>query len=254
MNATSALSQLGRVLALVLVFTGSHVFAQSPIVQTQSFSNAGPGTTPYTFNKFDSSLGTLTGVTIELSGISTAGSATIYNTSGYPVIFGGSGGPGYNEDLTGGFTNTFVATSSTSGSDSMTVVVTSNTQTQLSVPPGTSPTYAGNNFTTGTLNGTQSPSPADFSAGDLANYIGSGTGTITISLNSSTTVIASGNAGSNQVYVAGNASALASGNVNLIYSYTPVPEPSKTAAAMIGFTLVILVGRKYFKGRSLAFA
>jgi len=233
-------------MALALVLTGTHAFAQSPIIQTQSFSNAGPGSNPYTFNSFNSSLGTLTGVTIELSSISTAGTATVYNISNLPIPLG-SGGPGYAEDLTGGFSNTFTATSSTSGSDQFSVVVTSNTQTQLNVA-------AGSNFTTGTLNGTQVPNPSDFSAPDIANYVGSGTATITITLNASTTVIASGFAGSNQVYVAGNASALAAGNVSLIYTYTPVPEPSKTAAAMIGFTLVILLGRKYFKGRTLALA
>ena len=239
MKAFSPLLRLSQVMAVAVFFLGGHAWGQTLITQTQTFTNASPGNIPYTFSAFNTSLGTLTGVTIELSSITTTGSTTVYNTSNLPPPFG-SGTAGYSEDLTGGFSNTFIATSSTSASDKVTVVVTSNTQTQLGVA-------AGGNFTTGTLNGTQTPSPTDFSAADLANYLSSAGSTVTITLNASTSQNVSANAGTNTAYVAGNASAVASGNVTLIYTYTPVPEPSKTTACMIGLGLCLLVGRNYFK-------
>jgi hypothetical protein len=50
-----------------------------PIIQTQNFSNVGPGLgSTLTWNKFDSDLGTLTGITFEATGV-LSGSYTIDN-------------------------------------------------------------------------------------------------------------------------------------------------------------------------------
>jgi hypothetical protein len=253
MNATSALSRLAQIVAAALIFTGSHAFGQATITQTQSFSGQGIGNIIDTFAAFDTSQGTLTGVTIELSNITSTGNASVSNITAFPPQFGGTGGTGYNEDLTGGFSNTFTATSSTSASDVVTVTITSNTQTQLAVPPGTSPDFDGNTFVTGTLTATQSPTVKDGSVSDLANYLSSNGASVTITLDASTTANASANAGTNKALFNAEAEALANGDVTLIYTYTPVPEPSKTAACMIGLTLCLLVGRNYFKGNGNGF-
>lgn len=241
MSAFSSISRLSLCLVIALGVMNSTALGQSIITQTASFSNAATGDQTFNFNQFDPSLGTLTGVTIQMMGITSTGSAIVVNTSSYDFPIG-AGAPGYNENLTGGFTNTFTATSSTSGADTVSVSVISNTQTQNNVT-------AGGSFTTSALSGTQSPNPQNFAVSDIANYIGTGSGTITITLNAVTQANVSATAGTNTAFVGGNASALASGTVNLIYTYTPVPEPSQTAGCMILFALCLLAGRHYFKGR-----
>jgi len=247
MNAISAFSRTASLLAVILTFAGSPVSGQvitttgpGVITQTLSFTDQGPGTPTYDFNLFDSNLGTLNSVTIELVNITSTGTAVVTNVSNT------FNPPGYTENLTGGFTNTYTATSSTSGADTVSVAITSSTVSGTNIA-------AGSNINTGTLSASQTPNPVTTVVGDKANYIGSGTGTIVITLASTTGANVSGNAGSNTFYALGTAQATASGSLVLIYNYTPVPEP-KTTAAMIGLALCILVGRKYFKGRGLRLA
>jgi hypothetical protein len=52
-----------------------------PIIQTQNFSNVGSTASSLTWNKFDSNLGTLTGITLEATGV-LSGS---YNVENYDV-------------------------------------------------------------------------------------------------------------------------------------------------------------------------
>jgi len=247
MNAISGFSRAAQIFAAIIIFTGLHAQGQSVITttspgvitQTLSFSNQGPGAPVYNFNLFDSNQGTLNSVTIELVNITSTGSAVVTNTSNQPAPFG-NGPPGYDENIVGGFTNTYSATSSTSGADTATVAITSATTGTV--------VKAGDALNTGLVSASQSPNPVTNVVSDKANYIGTGTGTITITLNSTTGANVSGNAGTNTFYVFGTAQATASGSLVLIYNYTPVPEP-KTTAAMIGLALCILLGRNYFKGR-----
>jgi hypothetical protein len=259
MNATSALTRAATLVAAALIFTGSHALGQSVILsdpgtgietQTLSFTNQGPGSPVYDFNLFNSAEGTLNSVTIELVNITSTGSATVYNTSASAPPFGTGNGVGYSETLTGGFSNTYAATSSTSASDVATTVITSSTVTGTNIAATGSVT----SINTGILSANQSPNPVTTVVSDKGNYIGTGTGTITITLASTTGANVSGNAGSNTFYALGSAAATASGSLILIYNYTPVPEPRTTAAAMIGLALCLLVGRKFFKGRSLRVA
>ena len=265
MNATSALPRLGQLLAAALILTGSHAFGQvvTTIVgdtetQTYTFTNQGPATIPITFSTLDTSLGaSIETVTLQFTGISASGNATVTNLTDNVALGGVPGG--YLEDLTGGFTNTYIAKSSIAPTtDQVSTSIISNTQTYTGTPPG-SGTSAEQNFTTGTLIATQTTDPQNTVIADTTNYEANGPTTLTITLRAGTTVNASGdttNYGGQTAIVGGSATALADGTLNLIYTFsgTPVPEPSKTAAIMIGFALCILVGRKYFKGRSLSVA
>jgi hypothetical protein len=161
----------------------------------------------------------------------------VYNTSNTDPP-NGTGGAGYVEDLTGAFANTYKAISSR-GSDEVTAYVQSNSQAQLGVP-------AGSSFTTGILTGTQSPNSQDYVVNDPVNYLSSAGATVTIYFDDETFVSATANAGSNKGFAAANASTFSSGDITLIYTYTAVPEPSETAAYLIGFALCLLMGRRYF--------
>ena len=118
--------------------------------------------------------------------------------------------------------------------------------------PSNPPTTQGNGYiaTSSTppgnfVNATSTPTdgtPATITT-NLVDYTGAST-TVHLTVN-----------GSNQLALTdtGNFASTVSdtlyGNVTLYYTYTPVPEPSKTAAIFIGFGLCLLVGRKYFQGR-----
>ena len=231
MNATFSLPRMGQVLALALALTGSHAFAQSTITQTGNFSNlTDPVNQAVVFNQFNPALGTLTSVTINLTNVFVTGTASVTNQ--------------------GVAAHTYLI--SLSGDYLITDSLGNNVEVLLTTPTYNSGSLAPNNtFTTPSETNTTAGSGTDVITGatNLAPYIGLGTTGTNINLTSSNGVTVTGSAPYNTLE-----SSVGSGSYSLVYTYTPVPEPSKTAAFMIGFALCVLVGRNYFKGRELSLA
>jgi hypothetical protein len=252
MNATSAKSRLGQVLALALVLTGSHAFADSQLDFFYNFTGvSGNGSVSTPVTAFDSTLGTLTGVEIEIVSPVLNGTAQGTNTGNGPenitVNLGGS---------------VFVDTSGTG-----IIPGTNDATTGFNIVDNTFPPHGGTNIAVGGMTGdfTYLNTPGTVIAGNPAATITSPpdslTGYTTTESSSFTVTVTGSNiqvtggatsvSGTSTVGVNLAGSASVSGTIEVIYTYTPAPEPSKTAACMIGFALCVLVGRNYFKGRGL---
>jgi hypothetical protein len=250
MNATSAISRLGQLVVLSLVLTGSHAFGQT-ITQTGSFVNYTGATGPVNFNfaSFNTSLGTLNSVTVELFGVALTGTGQGTNTN----VLGGD-----NELIKVNVVGEVTVASTTDPALTpidLNVEDTANNKANLVAPGGSTPLYQyGPGVPTGVTvsSGTTAPT-------SLTPYE-SGTGpTVTLVVTPSGVGVQGSafNQGSAPVANASFTGEVSvSGTLELIYNYTPtpVPEPSKTAACMIGFALCVLVGRNYFKGRGFRLA
>ena len=244
MNASSAKSRIGQVLALVLVLTGSQAFGQT-VTQTMSFSGLGgsSSTVPFNFLSFNSALGTLTSVEVILENVALSGSATGTNNSNVGLPGGDTNGP---EDLYINLTGRLQVTSSGGVNVNLNATDTDdNVATEIAVG-ASSPTYLYSGVPS-------SPSTMNQTTTTTAGYVGNGSTTITVNVRPSAfgatgTAVASADSTANFVSGSFSGGATGSGTLVLIYNYTPVPEPTKTAAIMIGFALCVLVGRNYYKG------
>jgi len=247
MNVASALSRLSQLVVLALVLTGSHAFGQATLTQMQSFTDVS-GTTPipFSFATFDPSQGTLNSVTIELINVSLTGTAQGTNDL-----------PSDTEDILVNLTGNIKvsAASGTSNPNLNLTVIDNQGNEDLVVAPGAStPVY--NYSNSSTLNTQGAPSSTVTA---VTPYIDNGSANITVTVTPNhigVTGSAFDNSTGNAATATFTGSATVSGTLEVIYNYTaaPVPEPSKTAACMIGFALCVLVGRNYFKSRALRLA
>jgi len=216
----------GLLFVLTILFNSSLAFGQSTITQVGSFSNVpDPADQTLSFNKFDPSLGTLTSVEIDLTNVFVTGTASVTNNSG--------GNSKYTISLTGDYAIT------DSLSNQASVVLTTPSQST------TGNLKDGNTFTTITeTNATAGSGSVIFSnPASLALYIGTGTTGSTVVLSSANSVDVTFGASPYSTLPISTGS----GSYDLIYTYTPVPEPSKTAAMMIGFAMCLFLGRAFHR-------
>lgn len=203
-----------------VIGSSSGTQAASVTYQSTTFT----GVTPYTQNlsvtKFDTSLGTLTGISITVSSQASAAIGVI-NTGGNDAAF-----------------------TNASASSQVTVSTTVGTTTSVDVTASTGNVsgIAAANATTnisGPLGALVTSGAAIISAADFGNYEGSGSGTVDLKVDAGIgTYTGSGVSG----LFFGGSTTVAS-YVSVTYEYTPaaaVPEP--TSSAMFGIGVVLAVG------------
>ena len=258
MNVNTALPRLGQFLAVALILTGTHAFGQTnTATQTQAVSFSGTnGTQGVNFTGFDTSLGSLQSVTINLTNVEVNGYGTLTaNTTGQSVTSAYLFSQFKLKDITNATAVTVNVTTADAGAGQ---TVNNGDTYFVGGTPGSG--QVGNGYIqTGTtppgnfVNASSAPAttgtPDTIATTNAGPYAGAST-TVTLNLagiNSLSSITSGGfNTAVNDI---------TTGDVTLFYTYTAaVPEPSKTAACMIGFALCVLVGRNYFKGRRFALA
>jgi hypothetical protein len=247
MNATSYMARLAAVLALSLILPGTHALGQVMIDSgsgVQTFTNLGGTSTadPISFDSFNSSLGTLDSVEIVLSNVTLSGSAFGTNTSNVGLPNGDTNGP---EDIYLNLVGTLTVTASGGVNSALHAEDTSdNFQTEVAVGASTT-TFTYTNIAS-------LPSGISPTTSTTAGYLGNGVTQITVDVTPSHfgvsgQAFASADSNANYISANYNGGATADGDVQVYYTYTAVPEPSHTAALLIGFALCLLGGRKYFR-------
>ncbi len=243
MTYLPAFLRFGALVVLGFILCGSPAPAQPLITQEQSFSNAS-GTSPisFSFNTFDTSTGnTLDYVEVSLTDLTFSGSAQGINE--------GSVNEAIYVNLEDG-----LAVTAPSGINNSFSIMDSKDYGELDVAPGATAgpfSYTQNpaNITSGFPNKTLSSMSSD-----LSPYTTADGESVTVTVTPSGIVVSGYGVNSSDgtmgtaPLVSGSGSI--DGNVSLIYTYaTPVPEPSESAAWMIGFSLCILGGRTFLKRR-----
>ncbi len=220
----------GSLLALALAALLSAPLSADTLTYMSTFSGlSDSGTIPVNLSQFNPSLGTLTEVTLELSNVYVVGTASVQNTTGDYQD--------YSISLAGQY-----KISDTSG-NRITIALTTPTYTTIGNPSYPLGLPNGATFTTPSeTNSTPGGGLVNITDGSISAYIGTGTTATLVSLKSSNGVTVSGPSPYNT-----NSSSLGSGTYEIIYTYTAVPEPAQTAAWMIAFAGLVLVGRKYFR-------
>ncbi len=190
----------------------------------------GPSSTPFstlvTFNTFDTSLGTLTSVTVTVTETGT---------------------------VTSSVTNIGTAASSfTNASSTGTVTVTgpdgTTTSTSLSTTPASGP-IAGSSGSVlvGTTTGTASPATISVPTADFSSYE-TPPASLTYTITAAGTVTSTGTSPSGDVFFGGGATV--SGNVEVVYNYTStVPEPASFAMLALGMGGIFAVRRFFHQTR-----
>ncbi len=211
-------------LALAATLTG--VGSAATIVQTNNYSFVPTNSAPLTFNKFDTSLGTLTAITIQTNVAKSGGSLFVDNESGT----GASGTISQSVTVSLASSSVFLFDAAfqtigtnLSASSSYVATVGADDGDGLGVQ-STGPDYDGTSFgTTATTSQTK-----DVNTGFFGAY--SGTGTYVIDVN--------GSQGFNTSAIGGAAVAIdpatAFGSVVITYTYTAIPEPSSMLLGGIG--------------------
>lgn len=222
-----------NILASALVVGGLALSSlASAATVTTSFS-LGPTTTELTdanatgvFNQFNSSLGTLTGVTIDLTGLSVSTTSLTNNASGSQT-FKYTSSLDWNFDIFSGSGNLYYGFT--------TILATTGNNTAYLKTAGTNVTLASH----GTLNLGTRTETYDYSTNDtaltgvtLSDFIG--TGTLGIGCTTSTGSLFQGGGGNI------NATQTTTGSCSglITYTYTegsPVPEPASLIIMGIGF-------------------
>lgn len=227
-------------LALTLSTAFAGLSSAATIVQTESFSFVPNGSRTLTFNSFDSTLGTLTGVTVSVEMTKSGGRFEVDNdsdTSGVidlthsvigqltssDVSLRKSGGGVVFVGQTGSVTATNSLTGQTVGvssGDSTTAFnATGNSDYVLFEPTDTSASDSGSIRTS-----------------DIADYIKAGPSTFNIQFGATQTVSANGLSGLQQAFTV----ASVSGNVTVTYNYiAAVPEPASSLLGGIGCLLIL---------------
>jgi hypothetical protein len=205
--------------ALVLaVMAVAQSASAGTITQTVSYTGGSPPFTDVlTFNKFNTALGTLTSVSIELSETSTL-SSSVFNSTSSAVSFSNA---------------TTSATVTATGPDS-----TTSTATVTSDP------FAGTATPNGFTNGpsTTATATATSFAASLAPYEGAGTGTFTVSTSAAALAYTGDAAVAGALFFGGPATA--SGSVTIIYTYTSaIPEPASLGMVALGLGGIFAVRR-----------
>lgn len=207
-------------LAIATVIGGSTGTQAASVTYTSSTFT---GVTPYTENlavtKFDTTLGTLTGISITVSSQASADIGVINNTS---------------NDLQ--FTDAFA-------SSKVTVSTTVGTTTSVEVAASTdsvSGTATANSTTNviGPLGPVVTSAAAIIAAADFGNYQGVGVGTVDLKVDAG--VGNYGGSGPTGLFFGG--STTVASYVTITYEYTPAAVPEPTSSAMFGIGIVLAVG------------
>lgn len=209
------------------------VCSAATIVQTQNFSFVPAGTAPLTFNQFDTSLGTLTSITITTNVVKTGGSLFVDNESATAA----SGN--INQSVTINLTSSVGLVDSTFSPIGTGVTATSTYAASVGGDDGdgpsvqtTGPDYDGTSF--GPVSTSQTK---DVNTAAFGGYQGVGTYVIN----------AGGVQGFDTSAIGGAAVAIdpatVSGDVTITYTYT-VPEPSSALLGGIG-CLALLRRRRH---------
>jgi len=210
-------------LSLLVALSSLQIASAASYTNYSSIAVAGASYSGYNVAKFDTALGTLTGVQVtvpisELQGSvtvtnPTVGTVSVNNFDSTYYVYGSSGSLGYTGQVIGiGFTG--VATSP----DWNTTTIAGSASQPFSIT-------AGQSYTVGaeTIAGTY------FSA-----YQGSGNVTFELKNNFSVTTTGAS-------YTVDTSAAGANSQVAVTYTYTPIPEP---AAALLGSIGMILLFRR----------
>jgi hypothetical protein len=204
---------------------------------TDTFSWVGSGSDTLVLSQFDSSLGTLTGVTITFYVDKTGGLAQADNDSDVEgsISFTQSVSAIFETDDVSLVTTDLTAVDTSLSADSisgeLTLEATTGDSTD-SFDKTDDVDYVEWDPTDASDSSSASISEAAWEAGDTG-YIGTGNFSITVSGTQSTTTNGLGGVQSAQVVSS------VSGYASVTYEYTPVPEPS-TYAAFIGFAALAL--------------
>jgi len=222
-----------NILASALVVGGLALSSlASAATVTTSFS-LGPTTTELNngnstgiFNQFNSSLGTLTGVTIDLTGLSVS-TTSLHNNASGSQTFKYTSTLDWSFDIFAGSGNIYDAFT--------TVLATTGNNTAYLKTVGTNVTLAaGANLNLGTRTETYDYSTNDtlLTGVTLSDFIG--TGTLGIGCNTATTSSFTGGGGN----ILANQTTTGSCSGLITYTYTegsPVPEPASLIIMGIGF-------------------
>ncbi len=217
-----------------------------------SFSGTTESTT-VSFTGFNTALGTLTGVVIDLTNVQVSGYATLTANTGGQTISSAYLYSNFSLNDVSDSQQVSVTVQTTSYASPGSPTSVSSGQTYFvggGTPASPGNGYVGNSATppSGFVNATsptQNGTPATVTT-NLSSYEGSGT-TVLLDL-SGYNVLSSITSGGFNTSVDDTTVA----DVTLYYTYTPVPEPSQSAMGMIAFGLVLLVGRHYFKSRGFS--
>jgi hypothetical protein len=227
------LIHIGLVLAVMLVLAQGNAFAQSELLAPISFTigpdNNGAGaSTPISFASFNTALGTLNEVDLNYTNVQITGSDQITNNSATARNFTVQLSAFYTlTDSQGSFVTDQFQTSPQSQSINAGATFTFNETSgaPITLPPvvissGLSAFFGNGSNITVTLGDTD---PADLSGAHDTSW------TVSTSANHTDVLTSTG-----------------TGTLQVTYIYT-VPEPSQTAAWMLGFGLVLLIGRSFLK-------
>lgn len=214
---------------LTLAASLAGICSGATIVQSQNFSFVPDGTSPLTFNQFDTSLGTLTSITITTNVTKTGGSLFVDNESATPAS--GNISQSVTINLTSSTVGLVDAGFSPIGTG---VAATSTYAANVGADDGdgpgvqtTGPDYDGTNF--GPISNSQTK---NVNTAAFGGYQGSGTYGID----------AGGVQGFNTSAIGGAAVAIdpatVSGDVTITYTYA-VPEPTSALLGAVGFLALL---------------
>lgn len=220
-------------LALSTALTGFSTAAT--IVQTQNFSFVPTNNTLLTFNKFDTSLGTLTSITISTNVTKSGGSLFVDNDSGTTAT--GSISQSVTINLTSGSVTLTDGALSPIG-----VNITAQTDFAVSLAAddgdGAGYTVGGADFGGTNFESTSTNETKNVNTSVFGGYQGAGTYVID----------AKGTQGTDTTAVGGAAfqgtPATASGDVTITYNYTPAVIPEPASALLGGIGCLALLRRR----------
>lgn len=222
---------LGKLTVALFILSGGLSYGQSTLDETQTinFSDlSDPVNQAFTFNTFNTSLGTLDSVDLTLSNVYVSGTASVTNDSGASGT--------YHMSLQGDYT---VSDQTYGNGNAAEALVETPTVKSGSVGPG-------DTFTIGTItNPVVNSSPGGYATtglftsetsqtDGLSYYVSGDPATLLLYLNNANTVSLSGPNGNF------SQSSVGSGTITLEYNYTPaaVPEPSTLALWIFGIGFI----------------
>jgi hypothetical protein len=227
------LIRIGQLLVAAVVLTQTHAFAQSEMVGPVAFS-VGPDTgsgasTTVQFASFNTSLGTLNEVELNYTNMYATGSDDITNTSG----------------TTGTYSKVFLDAFYT-----LTTSQGSYVADDFTTPKQSQTITSGNSYDFVENSGAVQSLPTVVVTTGLSAFEGSGSN-ISVTLQDQDPADTTGDSNTSWSVTTDNSftsiiSATGTGDLTVTYLYT-VPEPSQTAGWMLGFGLVLLMGRSFLK-------
>jgi hypothetical protein len=221
---------------LAIFATLAGIGSAATIVQTKNFSFVPNGNQAMTFDKFDTSLGTLESVTVTVNLNKTGGRFEIDNDSG------SAGTLNLTHEVQGSLSTSLGATALLNTNDSFIgasgTLTASNSLLNQEVSATT-----GDNTTTFNATGLSDYvlfEPGNSSDSDTGTVSGDfqfkyeGTGTYTMTVNATQLVSVTGLGGLQQAFTVSNVS----GDVTVTYNYSAVPEPVSPLLGGLGMLLL----------------